>query len=147
MHQHILIATDGSDIGDRALDHGLSLARQLHARVTVMTSTELWSVLEMTRHAEDRRNPIEHYESIAEEHARKILDAATERAARYGVTCETAHVRDLKPAEAIVETANARECDLIVMGSHGRRGVNRMLLGSETARVLALTTIPVLVYR
>jgi nucleotide-binding universal stress UspA family protein len=57
------------------------------------------------------------------------------------------HARDLKPAEAIVETATARGCDLIVMGSHGRRGVNRMLLGSETARVLALTTIPVLVYR
>lgn len=147
MHQHILIATDGSELGDRALDHGFSLARQLNAKVTVLTGTEMWSVIDMTRHAEDRRNPIEHYEAIAAESARKILDAAVERAARYGLACETVHARDLKPAEAIVETANARGCDLIVMGSHGRRGVNRLLLGSETARVLALTTIPVLVYR
>jgi len=147
MHQHILIATDGSELGDRALDHGLSLARQLKAKVTVLTGTEMWSVFEMTRHSNDTRNPIEHYEAIAAESARKVLDAAAERAARYGVTCDMVHARDLKPAEAIVETATARGCDLIVMGSHGRRGVNRMLLGSETARVLALTTIPVLVYR
>lgn len=147
MHQHILIATDGSDLGTSALDHGLSLARQLKARVTVVTVTELWSIIEMTRHAEDARNPIEAYETIAAEQARKILDAAAERAGRYGVTCETVHVRDMKPAEGIVQTADARGCDLIVMGSHGRRGVNRMLLGSETARALALTTIPVLVYR
>jgi nucleotide-binding universal stress UspA family protein len=56
-------------------------------------------------------------------------------------------MRDLKPSEAIVETAVKSGCDLIVMASHSRRGVNKLLLGSETSRVLALTTLPVLVYR
>ena len=147
MHKHILIATDGSEISTKAVSNGIDLARQLGARVTVLTATELWSVIEMTRHAHDKTNPILAYEEKASEYAQKVLAAASAQAAQAGVPCETVHISDLKPADAVVEIAAKRGCDLIVMGSHGRRGVNRLLLGSETARVLALTTIPVLVYR
>lgn len=147
MHKHILIATDGSELATQALDHGLDLARQLGAKATILTGSELWSVIEMTRHAEDPRNPIEAYEELAEANASKVLSAAAEAARKAGVPCETVHMKDMKPAEAIVEVAEKRGCDLIVMASHSRRGVNKLLLGSVTSRVLALTTIPVLVYR
>lgn len=147
MHKHILIATDGSDLSTRALKHGLGVARQLGAKATILTVTELWSVIEMTRHADDKTNPIEAYEQKAAEHARKVLDAAAAMAKDAGVVCDVVHVPDLKPSEAIVEVAAQRGCDLIVMASHSRRGVNRLLLGSETSRVLALTALPVLVYR
>ncbi len=147
MHKHILIATDGSELSTLAVRRGLDLAKQLGAKATIMTSTELWSIIEMVRHANDPRNPIEAYEELASEHAQKVLKAAAAIAAEYGVACETLHMKDLKPSEAIVETADKAGCDLIVMASHSRRGVNKLLLGSETSRVLALTTLPVLVYR
>jgi nucleotide-binding universal stress UspA family protein len=147
MHKHILIATDGSELATLAVRHGLDLAKQLGAKATIMTCTELWSIIEMVRHAHDARNPIEAYEELASEHAQKVLKAAAAIAAEHGVACETLHMRDLKPSEAIVETAVKSGCDLIVMASHSRRGVNKLLLGSETSRVLALTTLPVLVYR
>lgn len=147
MHKHMLIATDGSELATKAVTHGLGLAKQLGARVTIVTGTQLWSVIEMTRHARDTRNPIEVYEEMATKHAGKVLSAAATMAAGQGVACETVHMQDSKPAEAIVETAETRGCDLIVMASHSRQGVSRLLLGSETARVLALTAIPVLVYR
>lgn len=147
MHKHILIATDGSELSTKAVIYGVGLAKQLGARVTVLTATELWSILDMSRHAHDQRNPIEAYEQLASEHAQKVLTAAADIAAKEGVPCETVHMRDLKPSEAIVEAAAKHGCDLIVMASHSRRGVNKLLLGSETSRVLALTTIPVLVCR
>ena len=147
MHKHILIATDGSDLATQAVRRGLGLAKQLSAQVTIVTATELWSVIEMTRHANDPRNPIEAYEEMAAGHAAKVLSAAAELAREAGVACETAHMKDMKPAEAIVETAEKSGCDLIVMASHSRTGVNKLLLGSVALRVLALTTIPVLVYR
>ncbi|MFN3889477.1 MAG: universal stress protein [Beijerinckiaceae bacterium] len=147
MHKHILIATDGSDRATQAMSRALELAAQIGAKVTVVTTTELWSVIEMTRHADDRRNPIEAYEELAAAHADKVLSAAAAMASKAGVPCETVHMKDMKPAEAIVEAAAKHGCDLITMASHSRTGVNRLLLGSVTARVLALTTVPVLVYR
>lgn len=147
MHKNILIATDGSELATMAVRHGLELAKQLNAKATILTCTELWSVIEMVRHAHDSRNPLEAYEELASEYASKVLTAAAAMAAEHGVVCETVHMKDLKPSEAIVEAAGKHKCDLIVMASHSRRGVNKLLLGSETSRVLALTTLPVLVYR
>ncbi len=147
MHKNILIATDGSELATMAVRHGLDLAKQLGAKATIVTCTELWSIIEMVRHAHDSRNPIETYEELASEHASKVLTAAAALATEHGVVFETVHMKDLKPSEAIVEAAGKHGCDLIVMASHSRRGVNKLLLGSETSRVLALTTLPVLVYR
>lgn len=147
MHQHILIATDGSELAEQAVGHGVDLAKQLGSRVTVLTVTESWSVIEMTRRAEAGKNPIKEYEDMANAHAQKVLSAASAIAQKAGVEIEAIHVLDRKPAEAIVEAADKHGCDLIVMASHGRSGLNRLLIGSVTARVLALTAIPVLVYR
>jgi nucleotide-binding universal stress UspA family protein len=148
MHQHILIATDGSSLAERAVSHGLDLARKLGARVTIVTATEPWSVLQMAHAAENgAAHPVETYEAAADKLARDVLERATHRAAQAEVACEVVHARGRHPAEAIVETAEERGCDLIVMASHGRTGLNKLLLGSQTARVLALTTTAVLVYR
>jgi nucleotide-binding universal stress UspA family protein len=90
--------------------------------------------------------PIEEYEKSAAENAAKVLSAVKAEAAKAGIACDTVHVMDF-PAEAIIDTAKARGCDLIVMSSHGRRGLARVLLGSQATRVLTMSTVPVLICR
>lgn len=148
MHKHILIATDGSDLATKAVESGLSLARQIGARATILTASEDWSVFEMAHRArEGASNPIEEYETLARANAEAILARCSEMAQTAGVVCDVIYARESHPAEAIVENAKSRGCDLIVMASHGRRGIDRLLLGSQTSRVLALTDLPVLIYR
>jgi nucleotide-binding universal stress UspA family protein len=144
MYKHILIATDGSELAGRAVTAGLALAKVLQARVTAVTATEPWSAMVMGEPA--LVFPIEEYEKAAAENAGRILSGVGSSAEDVGVECETVHVNDF-PAEGIVEAAKAKGCDLIVMASHGRRGLSKLLLGSQTTRVLTLSTVPVLVCR
>jgi nucleotide-binding universal stress UspA family protein len=143
MYGHILIATDGSELAQKAVAAGLGLARELKAKVTVVTATEPWSAM-ATRPG--LVFPVEEYEKAAAENAARILAGVAATAAEAGVPCETQHVQEF-PAEGIVETAKAKGCDLIVMASHGRRGLSRLLLGSQATRVLTLSPVPVLVCR
>jgi nucleotide-binding universal stress UspA family protein len=148
MLTHMLIATDGSELADKAVNEGLALAAKTGARVTVLTVTESWSVLEMTDRARaGSPNPIDEFAKIADRKASETLGRVLEKAKAMQVACETVHRPESAPAEAIVEEADKRNCDMIVMASHGRRGIDRLLVGSQTLRVLALTTRPVLVYR
>jgi nucleotide-binding universal stress UspA family protein len=144
MFKRILIATDGSELAERAVAAGLALARALNARVTAVTATEPWSAMVTGEPA--LVFPIEDYEKTAAENAARILAGVSAAAKAAGVDCETVHVSDF-PAEGIVETAKGRGCDLIVMASHGRRGLSKLLLGSQATRVLALSPVPVLVCR
>ena len=144
MYKHILIATDGSEFAGRAVTTGLALARALKARVTAVTVTEQWSAMVTGEPA--LVFPIEEYEKAAAENAARILSGVSTTAKAAGVECETVHVNGF-PAEGIVETAKAKGCDLIVMASHGRRGLSKLLLGSQTTRVLTLSAVPVLVCR
>src|SRR5262245_49689692 len=128
MFKHILIATDGSELAGKAVETGLALAGQLKAMVTVVTATEPWSTA-VGDAAPAFAFPVDDYEKAAAEGASRILAAAASAAAKQGVACDTVRVSDF-PAEAIIETAKKRVCDLIVMASHGRRGVARFLLGS-----------------
>lgn len=148
MYRNILISTDGSELAGKAVEHGVTLAKEMGAAVTFVTVTEMWSALEMASEASHGTpNPLEVYEEMAAESAQNILDAAQKCARDAGVRCETLHVRDRAPAEGIVATADEKGCDLIVMASHGRRGLNRLLLGSQTTEVLAYSKVPVLVVR
>ena len=148
MYRNILIATDGSDLASKGVDHGITLAKEMGASVIIVTVTELWSAIEMAGESiRGTSHPMERYEDVADASAQKILAAAKAVAKGAGVQCETLHVRDRVPAEGIIATANDKDCDLIVMTSHGRRGLNRMLLGSQTAEVLAYSKVPVLVLR
>ena len=144
MFKHILIATDGSELAERAVAAGRALAKALNARVTAVTATEPWSAMVTGEPA--LAFPIEDYEKAAAENAARILSGVGAAAKAAGVDCETVHINDF-PAEGIVETAQVRGCDLIVMASHGRRGLSKLLLGSQATRVLALSPVPVLVCR
>ena len=149
MYKHILIATDGSELSDRALAHGLALAKEVKASATVVTVTQIWSALDMAHKArQDRKsNPMQQFEEMEAASAKVILDAAEQKAKIAGVACELVHVPDQHPAEGIIATAEKYGCDLIVMASHGRRAVGRLLLGSQAVEVLSHSKIPALIVR
>jgi len=144
MFKHILIATDGSEVASKAVSAGLKLAKKLAARVVVMTASEpLPTRVSVETIA---ANFPQEYEKATTASAAKILGEVRREALTVGIECETLHVRHF-PAEAIIETAKANACDLIVMGSHGRRGIARLLLGSQATKVVTLSSVPVLVCR
>lgn len=148
MYTHILIATDGSELAHKAEMTGLSLANALGAKVTVVTVTEPWDPLSMAALAErGKPNPITVFEERSAAAAGRVLSGAKESATKQGVTCDTIHVRDRHPAEGIIEAAEKQNCDLIVMASHGRRGLSKIFLGSQAAKVVTLSALPVLVCR
>jgi len=145
MYRHILIATDGSELAQRAVEQGLQLAKALNAKVTAVNVTEPWTAAISGEWAV--AFPVEEYERAAEANAAKIISAVQDTAERIGGSCDGVHVKDQYPAEGIVEEAKARGCDLIVMSSHGRRGIAKFILGSQATRVLAHSTIPLLIVR
>jgi len=148
MYKHILIATDGSELADRALDHGLALAKKVNAAVTVVTVTEQWSPFDMAAKArEGVAEPTRQYEKVAAKSADAILTSAEQHAREAGVDCDRVHIPDQNPADGIVAVAESKHCDLIVMASHGRRAVQRLLLGSHVSEVLARSAVPALVVR
>jgi len=148
MYKHILIATDGSELAAKGLAHGSQLAKSIGASVTVVTVTESWSAVEMATLAQrGGQNIIKEFEQAAEETADRILDAAVKRVESYGIDPKTLHITDSHPAEGILQAAKENGCDLIVMASHGRRGLGRLFLGSQAAEVVSHAEIPVLIIR
>jgi nucleotide-binding universal stress UspA family protein len=148
MLKHILIATDGSELARKAETVGLTLAEALNAQVTAVTATEPLDALSTSALGERvLPNPVADHDEAAAASANRILWGVTEAATRIGIACATLYAKDKYPAEAILETAKKRGCDLIVIASHGRRGISRMLLGSQATKVVTLSTIPVLVCR
>ncbi len=147
MYSHILVTTDGSKLAQKGVEHGLSLAKALNSKVTIITVTEPFPIQATALGSGwvASSADFQHYDRGQKEFAASVLSAAQVGAASAGVDAETLHIADSLPAEAIMETAAGRGCDLIVMASHGRRGVSRLLLGSQTAEVLAHSKVPVLV--
>jgi nucleotide-binding universal stress UspA family protein len=146
MYRHILIPTDGSELAHRAVSHGLSLAKLVGAKVTALTVEGSFNVYAVPTSKDYEisgafAGHIEH----AKAHAGKILDSVAEEARTAGVICETVQIEQDQPYRAIIETAEQRDCDLIVMASHGRSGIAAIVLGSVTTKVLTHTKIPVLV--
>ena len=138
MYTHILIPTEGSELAGKAVQHGVALAKRIGAKVTMLTVLPPHSITTDRQMMEIRKA---HWE----EHAEKILGAVAMQAA--GVASETIQVEHDHPYQAIIDTADSKGCDLIVMASHGRRGIAAIVLGSETVKVLTHCKIPVLVYR
>lgn len=145
MHKHILIPTDGSELSQKAIEYGLALAKSVSAKVTVVTvSAPFYAWVFEPPLTSDI---IEEYEKQMRQQSDGYLESAKELAAAAGTTCEVLHIEHDQPYRAIIDTAVKRSCDLIVMASHGRRGVSAIVLGSETVKVLTHSTIPVLVFR
>ena len=145
MYKHILIPTDGSDLATKAVEQGVQFAKEIAANITAVTVTEPFHLLSVAP-SQLEYTPIE-YKKHAEAHAEKVLGTVSAAAKLAGVDCETLHVEHEHAYQAIIDAAAARGCDLIVMASHGRRGISAVVLGSETVKVLTHSRIPVLVYR
>ncbi|MCZ0961537.1 universal stress protein [Paracoccus benzoatiresistens] len=145
MFKHILIPTDGSDLATQAVDKGIALAAETGAAVTIMTVTEPFRILSTdSMQVESTRAS---YDADATAHAERILQEARDKATAAGVSVQTHHKWHDSPYEAIIDTAQARDCDLIAMASHGRRGMAAVVMGSQATKILTHSRIPVLVYR
>jgi nucleotide-binding universal stress UspA family protein len=145
MYSRILIATDGSDLANRGLAQGVALAKALGASVTIVTASEPWVPIgaDATSVAVTDYGLAEEYEKTEAVAGQQILAAAVETAKAAGVEANAIFISRKYPADAIIETATAQNNDLIVMASHGRRGVQRLLLGSQASEVLTRSTVPV----
>jgi len=148
MFKRILLPTDGSKLSQRAALKAIALAAEQGASLTFLhVLPELRVVADesfvMPMGVELQRR----YDREAKAGARTMLDALAARAAAAGVEQEALVIKGELPFEAIIATAKKRKCDLIVMASHGRRGLSGLLLGSETTKVLTHSKIPVLVVR
>ena len=123
----------------------LTMTKAVRAKLTILTvSAPFQSFVVEPSLVMDS---LDQYRAIASSQSTKYLEAARSIAAEEGVACEIVSVEDEHPYRAIIETAENKGCDLIVMASHGRHGVSAILLGSVTAKVLVHCTVPVLIYR
>jgi nucleotide-binding universal stress UspA family protein len=145
MFQQILLPTDGSDLSERAVLAGLSFAKEIGAQVIGLTVRPEFHTF--TYNADMIEDTEAEFDSSTEQQATKILAFIGDAARSAGVQCSLVQSVSDDPYEAILQTAKERKCDLIIMASHGRRGVKAVLLGSETQKVLVHSDIPVLVYR
>lgn len=144
MYQRILVPTDGSENTQKAVQTAIGLARLTGGKLYTLSVKEPFPYSAIS---EMQPVPPQEFfdaqERIAAMRVKGVVDAAT----AAGIGCEAATVEALHPWEAIIDHAKTQGCDLIVMASHGRRGLQAILLGSETQRVLIHTTIPVLIVR
>ncbi len=147
MYKRILLPTDGSDLALSAAQHGLKLAKATGASVVALYASPPFETPAGFEFVPAPLLPVEVYEHSSKAAAKKYLAIIEQAAEKAGVACKPRHVRSLSPADAIVATADTDKCDLIVMGSHGHGSFRALLLGSVTARVLALCAVPVLVHR
>jgi nucleotide-binding universal stress UspA family protein len=146
-YQHLLVPTDGSDLSGKAVDEAVALARQLGARLRILHVQSNFPVSLVGVGELVDTSAIEALMEAARTQTEQILAAARQVAEAGGVPVEVVKQLGSQPAEAIVEEARSQGCDLIVMASHGRRGLEGLLLGSETQRVLTQSPCPVLVVR
>ncbi len=150
MFKHILLPTDGSKLSDKAVKQAIKIAKALGAKITVvhvMPDFESY-VSERYNVPAQMAAPVKRkYKEEAVAASNEILDLACAAATAAGVECAGVSVAGDSPYEAIIKQAAKSGCDLIMMASHGRKGLQSMLLGSETQKVLVHSKIPVLVCR
>jgi len=149
MYRNILLPIDGSQLSLRAAQHGIELAKALNSGVTAIMVTTPWAIQfarEVAVVLPGVLVPQNEYDLRTEAAASNCLRVVTEEARSAGVPSRALHVRHRDPYIAILDAARREGCDLIVMASHGRRGLTELLLGSETVKVLTHSEIPVLVY-
>jgi nucleotide-binding universal stress UspA family protein len=147
MFKHILLPTDGSKLSGRAVKRGIDLARKSRARVTAIHVVPEFKL--MVDEGITLLSPAlkKHFEDEGRARAGKMLNEIARQARARGVRCTTLCMASDLPYQQIIATARKKKCDLILMASHGRRGLSSLLLGSETAKVLLHSKIPVMIVR
>lgn len=147
MFKHILIPTDGSETAMKAVRAGIALASEIGAKVTAYCAQEpVPTHLHGEGYVADKEM-VAKFEERAGEFAKRCVKAIEDEAKAAGVSCTTLVTKSALPYRGIVEAAEKKGCDAIVMASNGYRGLQKLLLGSVTQEVLAHSKIPVLVYR
>jgi nucleotide-binding universal stress UspA family protein len=147
MYKNILVPTDGSTLSQRTIRDAAKLAKKLGATLTGFHVAPTYHIEIYADYVPpDMITPQQHAAS-AKKAALRHLDDVKKAAAANGVRCDGYYVMNDAPADAIIKAAHKYKCDLIYMGSHGRSGLTKLLLGSQTSKVLAHTRIPVLVHR
>jgi nucleotide-binding universal stress UspA family protein len=148
-YNHIMLPVDGSDIARKAEKECIAFAKSCGAKVTAIhvvshfhLHVQPWAAPRSVHTKIEKQ-----HEDEAREIAQKMVNTLVARAKEKGVECEGLVVVGDHPYEEIINNAQSRKCDLIMMASHGRRGLDAVLLGSETVKVLTHSTIPVLVVR
>ena len=144
MFKRILVPTDGSDITQKAVDAAVALAKSVAAQLYTISVKEPFPYSAIS---EMQPTPPQEFFDAQDRIARQRVQAVVDAAVAAGVSCDAHIVEALHPWEAIIDHARRMECDVVVMASHGRRGVSALLLGSETQKVLTHSKVPVLVVR
>lgn len=147
MFKHIFVPTDGSPLSQQAVIRAISFAKEAGAHITFFCAEQVFPAIYFGMGAIFASDMPNKFQKILNKTVQKILDSAEKLALEAGVECTKLTLTSDSPYEAIIEAANRNACDLIFMASHGRRGVNGFLLGSETYKVLTHSKIPVLVHR
>ncbi|MGE0557812.1 MAG: universal stress protein [Burkholderiales bacterium] len=148
MFKHILLPTDGSKLADRAIVRGMALAKSVGAKLTLLTVVPEFRMIADESFAVPMSAELKsRYEKEAKARAAKKLETVRQRMTRAGLKSDVVVIASDLPYQQIIAVAGKRKCDLVVMASHGRRGLTGLLLGSETVKVLTHSKIPVLVVR
>ncbi|MBI1770782.1 MAG: universal stress protein [Burkholderiales bacterium] len=145
MFKHILIPTDGSDASQDAIRKCVLFAKEIGASITGLHVIPEFHVV--TYHTEMLEDTRAQFEKDCILHAQHFLNEVNDIAKEYGVSCETLYLTGDHPFDVIVQQAQQKNCDLIAMASHGKRGLKGFLIGSETQKVITHSKVPVLVFR
>ena len=143
MFKNILLPTDGSPLSEAAIRKGVQFAKSINAKVTGFYALPEFHIV--TYRTDMLEDTGESFAKDSRAQAEKYLGVIEKLAKEAGVACETVRATSDHPYEAIIKAAQDKGCDLIMMASHGRRGVRGLLLGSETQKVLTHAKLPVMV--
>lgn len=147
MYQRILVATDGSDLSSTAVGSAIELAAAIGAEMVALYVVPRYPVSYFEGGITISVEDIARTEKQWSDKGQAVVDAVQEQAKAQGVTAKAVVAQSDLVAESIMSAATKHGCDLVVMASHGRKGIKRVLLGSETQHVLTHSTVPVLVLR
>ncbi|SHF45609.1 Nucleotide-binding universal stress protein, UspA family [Lampropedia hyalina DSM 16112] len=147
MYQRILVSTDGSELSQKAASHALQLAKSTGASLIALTVTPAYPVTYLEGSMPINAEQAKEIEAKWRAESQQYVHSIQEDGAKLGVLVTPVIVNNDNISDAILETAKEQGADLIVMASHGRKGIARLLLGSETQHVLTNANIPVLVLR
>jgi nucleotide-binding universal stress UspA family protein len=148
MYKHILLPTDGSTLSEKAIKQCIRLAKSIGAKITAINVVpEFQMIMDEGFVMSNAAAVKKRFEDETEKRSKRLLAEVKASASAAGVGCDSVSVTGSVPYEVIIKQAKKGRCDLIMMASHGRKGLSSILLGSETAKVLTHSTIPVLVVR
>lgn len=149
MFERILVATDGSDLADRGVEAAIELARNTHGELFIVTVTSLMPSSGIVVGSEWAASPgaLEDFRKEMETGAKRILERALNKAKKAKVKAQGIHAENQLAAAGIVDAADENDVGLIILASHGRRGVNKLILGSQASEVMAMSARPVLVVK